>query len=267
MVNISDIQGSGSVSPLAGQTVQTSGIVTLRKSNGFYLQSPDAQGRRRSQHFRGASSSSPASAPPAAAAVGNSVQVTGTVTEFKSSSQGLADTSSTTELTSPSVVLLSSSNPLPTPITLTASSINPALGFGQLERYEGMARDHRFADGVRAHRRNPERSQCHVDLQRPLLRRSHWCCPAPSAKRGIEAETPLPIPGAPHWDGNLEIYEIDFNMPGDTAIDATSGTVVTNVVGVLDYFSPYYVINHDPATSAGVERADVGCARLRRGRE
>src|SRR5207247_251000 len=74
----------------------------------------------------------------------------------------------------------------------------------------------------------------------------------PFREPGIQIGTPLPVAGAPRWDGNLEIYEIDFNMPGDTAIDVTSNAVITNLVGVLDYFSPYYVINHDPSTTAGV---------------
>ena len=35
------IQGPGAASPLAGQEITTSGIVTARKSNGFFLQTPD----------------------------------------------------------------------------------------------------------------------------------------------------------------------------------------------------------------------------------
>ena len=39
---IHDIQGAGATSPLAGATVSTRGVVTALKSNGFFLQTPDA---------------------------------------------------------------------------------------------------------------------------------------------------------------------------------------------------------------------------------
>src|SRR5215510_2184003 len=42
-IAIHDIQGSGSVSPFVGQAVTTTGVVTAIKSNGFFLQTPDAQ--------------------------------------------------------------------------------------------------------------------------------------------------------------------------------------------------------------------------------
>ena len=71
---IHDIQGTTEISPVAGKVVQTTGIVTAISTNGFFIQVPD-----------GSVDSDPntpegifvftSSAPPATAALGNSVQV------------------------------------------------------------------------------------------------------------------------------------------------------------------------------------------------
>ena len=42
LTTIHEIQGAGATSPLAGATVSTRGVVTALKSNGFFLQTPDA---------------------------------------------------------------------------------------------------------------------------------------------------------------------------------------------------------------------------------
>jgi len=248
VLSISQVQGSGPKSPYVGQTVQTSGVVTLRKSNGFYIQTPDAQVDSDPNTSEGLFVFT-SSAPPASAAVGNSVQVVGVISEFTSSSQGSEDPNSTTEIGTPTVTLLSTGNPLPTPIVLNGSSINPALGFGQLERYESMRVT--FSSLTVS---GPTQGNVDEVNATATSNGRFYAVPTGVAKPfrepGIEIGTPLPVPGAPRWDGNLEIFEFDFNMPGDTALDVTSNAVVTNVIGVLDYFSPYYVINHDPNTTA-----------------
>ena len=81
LVSIHTIQGSGSTSPLVGQSVTTTGIVTALRSNGFFLQTPDATTDADPNTSEGIFVFT-SSAPPAAAAIGNSVNVTGTVTEF-----------------------------------------------------------------------------------------------------------------------------------------------------------------------------------------
>src|SRR5438128_3579467 len=65
MTTIHDIQGSGSVSPFAGQAVTTEGIVTARKSNGFFIQLPAAQADSHPHRSEGVSVFT-SSAPPAA---------------------------------------------------------------------------------------------------------------------------------------------------------------------------------------------------------
>ena len=117
VVTIPEIQGSGAISPLVGQVVETEGIVTARRlntardaENGFFLQAVVADGDPATSDgvfvFTGAP-------PPASAAVGNLVRVTGRVTEFFPSTD--PGSATITELTAPTVALISSGNPLPPP--------------------------------------------------------------------------------------------------------------------------------------------------------
>ena len=75
-------------------------------------------------------------APGSVAVVGNAVQVTGTVVEFIPS----ADLNSPpmTEISGPVVTLVSSGNPLPAPVTITAADTSPLGSIEQLEKYEAM---------------------------------------------------------------------------------------------------------------------------------
>jgi predicted extracellular nuclease len=107
VAEIHDIQGSAHLSPLAGANVLTTGIVTATRSNGFWMQDPtpdvvDAT----SEAIFVFTNSTPT------VATGDSVQVTGTVTEFRPGGAGSTNLT-TTELVSPSIGLLSGGNPLP----------------------------------------------------------------------------------------------------------------------------------------------------------
>ncbi len=114
---ISQIQGNGAASPLGGQRVVTRGIVTGRKSNGFFLQSEqDDSDPQTSEGIFVFTSSTPV----ALAARGNLVSVVGTVAEFQT----------LTELIEPVITLVSTGATLPAPVTLTAMN--------DLERLEGM---------------------------------------------------------------------------------------------------------------------------------
>src|SRR5438477_6306981 len=133
VVSIHDIQGSGSLSPFAGQAVTTEGIVTARKSNGFFMQLPAAQADADPNTSEGIFVFT-SSTPPAAAAVGNAVQVTGTVNEFR----GDPNSPPLTEIAGPAVAILSTGNSLPPPVSLTAADTLPNGNPEQLERYAGM---------------------------------------------------------------------------------------------------------------------------------
>jgi predicted extracellular nuclease len=107
-VAIHDIQGASHNSPLVGPVSNVNGIVTAKRTNGFYMQdpNPDADDATSEGIFVFTSSS------PGSVNVGDAVRVGGTVAEFRpggSSSTNLA----TTEITGPTITVLSSGNALP----------------------------------------------------------------------------------------------------------------------------------------------------------
>jgi predicted extracellular nuclease len=124
---IQDVQGSGFISPLKGSTVsKVPGIVTgvrsVGSSRGFWFQqtNPDPARPAASAGLFVFTSS-------AAVVVGDSVLVSGTVSDFYplSSGETVATTSnlSGTEISPTTVTLISHSNPMPAPVVLTSSSV------------------------------------------------------------------------------------------------------------------------------------------------
>ncbi|WP_414588944.1 endonuclease/exonuclease/phosphatase family protein [Scytonema sp. PCC 10023] len=109
-VRIHDIQGAAHISPLNGQTVSNvPGIVTATRSNGFYLQDPNPDNdEKTSEGIFVFTSSAPT------VAVGDSVTVSGTVSEFRPGGSGGTNNLTTTQISSSSIVTLSSGNALPT---------------------------------------------------------------------------------------------------------------------------------------------------------
>jgi predicted extracellular nuclease len=118
---IHDIQGASHLSPRSGQIVAgVRGVVTARASNGFWFQdpSPDSQ-EATSEGLFVFTSSAPA------VSAGDLVQVSGRVSEFRPG--GDANNLTTTELTGPSISLVSSGNPLPAATVVgTGGRIPPA---------------------------------------------------------------------------------------------------------------------------------------------
>ena len=105
---IHDIQGRGHISPLLNSTVSNvRGIVTAKRSNGFYMQDPvpDTDDTTSEGIFVLTSSTPTVN-------VGDAVVVSGTVTEFRPGGTS-SDNLSITEISSPSISVSSSNNPLP----------------------------------------------------------------------------------------------------------------------------------------------------------
>ena len=119
---IHDIQGATHRSPLVGQAVaNVPGIVTAKATNGFYLQdpAPDADEATSEGIFVFTSSA------PNMVNVGDAVSVSGTVSEFRPGGATTANLT-TTEIASPTVVVQSSGNLLPTPVVVgTGGRIPP----------------------------------------------------------------------------------------------------------------------------------------------
>src|SRR3546814_6959805 len=81
LVPVNACQGAGASSPLLGQTVITSAIVTAVRNNGFFIQMPDAEADANPLTSEGVFVFTSA-APPADVVVGNRVQVRGEVQEY-----------------------------------------------------------------------------------------------------------------------------------------------------------------------------------------
>lgn len=127
------IQGSAAISPRVGTLARTSGVVTRLVNNGFFMQDPTGDGNPLTSDglfvFTG-STAYPA------AAVGNLVQVVGTVIEFNTGAASNAHTflRPVTELTAVSSVTL-----LGTGLSITPTLVTlPEVTEDDLERYEGM---------------------------------------------------------------------------------------------------------------------------------
>ena len=117
---IHDVQGSGHISPYAGMLVKNvSGVVTGKRSNGFYMQDPDADADpATSEAIFVFTSGAPT------VSVGDAVHVRGTVQEFRPGGASTANLT-TTELTLTSVTKYSSGNALPAAIVIGTDRTPP----------------------------------------------------------------------------------------------------------------------------------------------
>lgn len=237
-VAIHDIQGSGTASPLNGQTVTTTGIVTLLKTgtnnggpaSGFFIQAPDASADSDPNTSEGLfvfTTSVPA------VAVGDAVNVTGTVIEFN----GMTEISPAS-----SISVSSTGNALPTAVTLTTTILDPTAlpTQPQLEKYEGMRLS---AASLRTVAPNDN----FYDVDTVL-----GSVPRPLREPGIEISQPVPpdpttgTPDCciPRWDENPERLAVDTNARAGAPLNPyTSNVTFTNVAGPLDFaFGRYRLI-------------------------
>ncbi len=249
---IHDIQGSGTSSPIPGASVITSGIVTGLKSNGFFLQdpNPDANSETSEGIFVFTSST-----PPAGAALGNSVQVGGTVQEFVPSADPVQNPM--TELGGTITVnVLATGFPLPAPIVLTAAeTTNASEVAGEpldtLEEYEGM-RVQVNSLTVCGPTQGTINEPAATVASNGVFYGVVTGVARPFREAGIAISDPLPsgAPGTvPRFDENPERIRVDSDgQPGATQLDVTAGTVITNLVGPLEYSFRTYTIDPDAAT-------------------
>lgn len=242
-VPIHDLQGPGASSPRAGQSVSTTGIVTALRSNGFYLQAPDAEADADPATSEGLFVFT-SSAPPPAAAVGNRVRATGTVLEYRPSS----DPSSPplTELGGgPAVALLSSGNPLPVPVLLTSADLSPEGPLDRLERYEGMrVRVPQLL--VVAPTGGSVDEAAATGRTNGVLVGVLPGTPRPFREAGTEAGRPLPAGSpccVPTFDGNPERLRVDTDgLAGVSPVDVAAGATLSELVGPLDYAFRTYTL-------------------------
>ena len=246
-LTIAQIQGNGLLSPHNGKRVVTEGIVTaLKFNNGFFLQAANDDGDPATSDAVFVFTSS---APPATAAVGNRVRVTGTVEEYTPSSN--PHQLAITEIVTPTVEVLETGLALPAAIELTAAELSPDALPGTLERLEGMrvsvaqsvviapsggSIDENdalsFSDGV-----------FHVAL--PGVAR-------PFREAGIGVMDAITLPAGknpPRFDTNQERLMVrSRGQVGAQPLSVDTGAEVAGLLGVLDYFAGTWALLPDVAT-------------------
>ena len=250
--SIAQVQGSGNASPVLGNIVTLSGIVTGIKTNGYFIQAADTDADEDPLTSEGIFLFT-AGVPPAAAVVGNKVCISGTVSEFIPSSD--PNSPSQTELINiTSTILLSTGNPLPTPKIITNADTNPAGTVFQLEKYEGMRVKVNSIKAV-----TPTDGTVNETVITPATSNGYFYgvlsdTNRPFREPGIQTPDPFPV-GAPKsipvFDANPELIGIaSRGLFGSTAINVVTGAVLKDVVGPLDFFNRAYTINIDlPAVS------------------
>ena len=137
-LSIAQVQGDTNSSPVAGQNVRISGIVTARIRSGFFVQSPDDKVDA-NKNTSEAVFVYTRTDPPADAVAGNSITVTGTVEEFRRDNEPFALTLTEISMRKErdELRLVSKSNPLPKPVVLTPTDFMSNT-VDSLEKYEGM---------------------------------------------------------------------------------------------------------------------------------
>lgn len=253
LVAIHDIQGPGAASPRVGENVATTGIVTARRSNGFFLQAPEAEYDADPLTSEGILVFTGA-APPAAAAVGNTVRVSGQVQEFVPSADPFQPP--LTEIGGSVTVVQTGTAALPAPVELSATLPDPAGAFDQLERLEGMrVRVPSLTVGAPTDGFTSEPNA--TGTTNGVFQGVVTGVARPFREPGIPAPDPAPsgggsIPPIPRFDSNPETLRVDSDALGAAALDVATGAVVTDLVGPLDYTFRRYTVLPDGSATPGV---------------
>lgn len=224
-VEIFDVQGSGDASPYVGIGVHLdNNIVTGVGASGFYVQTPDARDDGNPLTSNGVyvyTGSAPT------VTMGDDVSFDASVSEY----YNLTELGSVANL-----VINSSGNALPTPITLDAAAPSPdpdALycGATNFECIEGMRVS--IADGIvtRANQSFTGDDYAEVFISAAGKRSLR----EPNLNYGL-VTTPGDNDAAAIWDGNPEIFEMDADglLPAFNGV-ALNGGSTFNGVGVISY--------------------------------
>ena len=255
------LQGDGAASPFAGRDVLTGGIVTARKTTGFFIQTADDEDDDRPETsdalfvFTGG-------VPPQTVVVGDEVRVSGRLVEFRG--VGAATPGTLTEITGAAVEHVSSGNALPAALDL-ASLLPPpgVIVYGsreeQFERYEGMLVAAPAMNVVGPTNGFGELYAVIAGVARPFRD------PGVDISEALPAEAPSSVP---RFDGNFERVMLDsddarFTVTPENTIAArfplnvpagtpASPVRIDGVAGPLDYaFDNYRVVLGASAVASG----------------
>lgn len=252
VVPISQIQGESNLSPSVGKQVTTRGVVTAIVARGFYIQTPDAEIDQNPKTSEGIYVFT--NEEKADVALGDSVEVSGTVTEYQARQERYA--LKLTEITRPTVKTISKNNPLPAPIILTVAELDPKGKIDQLERFEGMRVkvDELTVVAPTVGYTNEKTGEAKSD---GVFFGVIAGTARPFREAGIDVLALLieKLPQTtPYFDMNPEMLRIDSDaQTGAKAIDVTAGATLKNLVGILDYSYRAYTILPDAATPPTIE--------------
>ncbi|CAN5348101.1 hypothetical protein BH10ACI2_BH10ACI2_10540 [soil metagenome] len=246
---IAEIQGSGAVSPHDKETVRVTGVVTAILPKGFYIQTPDSLADKDPKTSEGLYVYGENSV--GLVALGSMVQVDGTVSEFRPRTEKIF--LSITELTRPTVKVISRDNPLPAPVVLTAAELSPTGKLDQLERFEGMrVRLDAVIVGPTSGYTNEKTG---LATSNGVFFATLMGTPRPFREPGVAVLTAIVDKLAatiPTFDQNPETLRIDSaSQTGAKALDVPAGATVKGLTGVMDYGRGFYTLNVD-ATPAPV---------------
>jgi hypothetical protein len=257
LVPIHTIQGSGSTSPLDGQVVVTEGVITARRSNGFFVQTADGEDDGNPETSEGLFVFTGSTSIPAVA-VGNRVRVSGRVVEFVPSSS--LDQKPITEITggggvTVQVSLRESGVALPAPVAIDPTLAAPDSPLEALERYEGM----RVSTGplvtVAASGAFLSEANATVSGSDGIFHAVLQGVPRPFREPGIAVTDVIAATapaGVPRFDTNPERIRIDSDAQlGAARVTADAGTALPSLTGVLDYGSGVYTLLPDAGQLVG----------------
>ena len=231
---IHTIQGSTpGMSPYSGQVVMTHGIVTSVINTGYYIQARDSEADNDSHTPEGILVYTGSGQVPTGATVGTEVQVSGTVTLYPSSAAFPG-----AELNKPTgFSVLTTSNTLPKPVTLSATLPSPNGGILQLLYLQGMRvtapsltvtqpTDGTLTETAETYTSNGQFWGEISGLPRPTRE------PGLEVRDGLTASQPSSIP---RFDDDPETFLVDSLATGAAGVlNVTTGTVLSNVTGVID---------------------------------
>ncbi len=258
LVEIGDIQGAGHVSPLAGQLVTTTGVVTALAFNGYYLQDPDGDGDDETSDgifvFTGGFPF---------VDVGHLLEVTDVPSEFIPGGAGSGNLS-TTQLSFPATNVLSTGNPLPDPVIIGKGKNKPPAKVvisddelpvnlqnvpGEFDQKKDGIDFYEALEGMRVTVDEPQL----ISATRTFSATSSEFFTVPARGLNVKPGNALTSRGGielqPHPDNlgdqNPERVQIQFDptlYPG-TVPELAVGTILDDVTGVMGYSFGNFEVN------------------------
>jgi uncharacterized protein len=251
-LSIAAIQGDGDSSPFVGEQVRVKGIVTAVIKRGFFVQTPDEAADKDPRTSDAIYVYGPDSV--SGVTVGNSVDVVGTVAEF-SPPKDESWVFRITQITRPTVRVISKSVPLPTPVRLTNADLDPKGKLAQMERFEGMRVT---ADVVVV---APTGGYTNEKTGKAVSNGVFFVTiqgtPRPFREPGIDlvtaARNKMPAT-TQYFDMNPELLRVNSQeQTGAKPLDVPAGATIKSLTGVIDYYKKFYSLLVDASAPPVVE--------------